>query len=424
MSLETVSNALPRQNKQTQLRSAILSSFTRSASSNVAGLKGFSHRDWIRVKPWLDSSGLSLYFLDHLKTLGIRECIPETLREELHENLSGNRERVAWFHQESAAISQSLDSLGVPLAFLKGITLPEVCAIRRELRDQADIDILIRGQDADRVKVALEGLGYRLDAVSGSTWEFRAGRIEKFSLKKKYDIPTERAVEVHLQSSGNGSLDPDRLGRTELRHIQDVKIQSLCSVDIFVQQGQHIFKHLCGEFTRAAWILEFWRHACARRDDIVFWRNVERAANAEDGAPIAIGAASMLAALVFGEFAPESLANWSIDRIPDSIRMWIQLYGPRALFADPPGSKFYLLLRRELPSYAQRDKVEHRRLLFPFHAPRRLLVAQQNESLAERLRRYKIESQYWAFRLRFHITEGMRLAVATPQWERIAGITR
>ena len=408
-----------RRNRSLRLKTAVFASFTDSASSARALLREFTLRDWTQAKAWLDASGLAFYFLDRVTALGIEECIPGSILEELHKNLEGNRTRVSWFRDEAAALGQSLRELGIEFAFLKGLTLPPESVIRSEFRDQTDIDILVREQYAQAVRGTLEQLGYRLNAISGSTWEFKGGRFGKFTLKKTYEAPTERAVEVHLLRDGDAAHVSDQLTRLEVQDHQGKPMEALCAVDIFVQQGKHIFKHLCGEFTRASWVLEFWRNACARKEDIEFWREVEHAAAREAGADIAIGAATLLASLVFGSFAPKELSRWSMDRLPSAICLWIQLYGERALVSDPPGSKLYLLLRNELPSSSQNDRVERRRLLFPLHLPRRITAPQENETVTERLHRYKVEAQFSIYRLQFHVTEGLRLALEAPRWERL-----
>ena len=125
-------------------------------------------------------------------------------------------------------------------------------------------------------------------------------------------------------------------------------LPALSAPDIFVQQAAHLFKHMCSEHTRAFWVLEFWRHVIARRNDVAFWRSVRLIAASEPQAEIAIGAATLLASLIFGPFAPAELTSWSMDRLPPGICLWIQLYGRHILLSDSPRSKLYLLLREQL----------------------------------------------------------------------------
>jgi hypothetical protein len=212
-------------------------------------------------------------------------------------------------------------------------------------------------------------------------------------------------------------MEPDRLTRAA-GHAE--KVASLAPADIFVLQAQHLFKHMCGEHTRASWVLEYWRHVCARKVDANFWREVEQVAMCEDAA-IAIGAATLLTTLIFGPFAPSELTRWSLDRLPPAICLWIHLYGKRVLLSDSPGSKLYLLLRKQLNPHA---KHEHRRLIFPIHLPQRITRSQACEGLQGRTRRFRVQMMFSARRLRFHLAEGLRLAIESPRWERrLAGVS-
>ena len=235
----------------------------------------------------------------------------------------------------------------------------------------------------------------------------------------------ERAVEVHLIANSANPSTPDRLARAEWRTIQGEQLRALSPPDVFVLQGQHLFKHMCGEHTRASWVLEYWRHIGARSNDAAFWRAVESIAAQEPGANIAIGAATLLASLVFGQCAPRELSGWTVDQLPTAICLWIQLYGLRVLLSDTPGSKLYLLLRRELNPQSAAEHVARRRLIFPIHWPRRVTRPVDNEGMTSRLRRYRMQTQFVMRRLRFHVAEGAALAIESLRWHRrLAGVSQ
>ena len=418
MNLGPVHVEFKQRRRSLRLKEALLASFTEPGPSVRLRMKDFSRHDWARAKSWLDLSGLALYFLDRLIELEIQDCIPNSFLQQLYNNLADNRNRTAWLSEETTIVDERLRNLGIEFAFLKGLTLPRESVPERALRDQTDIDILIREQDACAVEACLAQLGYKLDAKSGFTWEFKAGRSGTFTLKHSYNIPAERSIDVQLLPNRDARLIPDNLARAECRSSHSQQIASLSSADIFVQQGQHIFKHLCSEFIRASWVLEYWRHACARRDDRAFWREVEEIAAGENGATIAIGAATLFASLIFGPFAPEELSSWSMEKLPAAICLWIQLYGQHVLLSNPPRSKLYLLLRKQLPSYSSGDKNECRRLLFPFRLPQRITRPQKSEGPSMRLRRYTAQALFTIYRLHFHVAEGVRLAFESPRWER------
>jgi hypothetical protein len=403
-----------------RLKEAVFASFTESAPSVRARLGEFTPRDWNRAKFWLDVSGLALYFLDRLTVLDIEECVPVFMLQQLKQDLRDNRERTETLLVEARVLNQRLRGLEASFAFLKGVTIPRESVPDISLRNQMDIDILIREQDARRVQSCLSEMGYELDAVSGSTWEFKAGPSGMSTLKNLYQVRPERSLEVHLLSRLKEESTSDRLSRMNSDAGEAGAVASLGTADIFVLQAQHLFKHMCGEHTRASWVLEYWRHVCARREDANFWREVEEVAGLEN-ATVAIGAATLLATLIFGPFAPKALTRWSVDQLSPAICLWIQLYGKRVLLSDTPGSKLYLLLRRQINPHA---KDEHHRLMFPIHLPQRITRARERENVADRFRRFKVQALFSARRLRFHLAEGLRLAMESPRWERrLAGVS-
>jgi hypothetical protein len=419
---------LKQKARSLRLKAAVFASFTEPAPSVRARLGEFTTRDWSRAKFWLDVSGLALYFLDRLVALDLQECIPESTLRQLHQDLADNRDRTAALIQEALTVNTMLRGLNINFTFLKGLTLPKESVPESALRNQADLDILVREQDARRVKTCLQELGYDLDVVIGSTWEFKAGRMGVSTIRDLYRVRPERSIDMRLAGNRDKGMDFDRLMRMEWRRIQGIpgqEIACLSPADIVVQQGQHIFKHMCSEFIRASWVLEFWRHVCARKADAAFWREIEKVAVRDSGARVAIGAATLLTTLVFGPFAPPELSRWSMDQLPPAICLWIQLYGQRVLFLDTPRSKLYLLLQKQLNPDSKAGRIERRRRLFPLHLPQRITRPDSEESIKERLSRNKIQALFGLRRLRFHLAQGLLLAIEGPRWERrLSGVAQ
>jgi hypothetical protein len=408
-----------------RLKQAVLASFHEPLPSVRARLGEFTARDWERAKYWLDVSGLALYFLDRLNALNLQTCVPAPFLKQLQEDLANNRERTASLFAEAVDLTRGLHQRDIECAVLKGVTLPSESVPEPALRNQMDLDFQVRESDSNAAKEYLAERGYSLDAMSGSTWEFNAGPSGASSLKNLYQVRPERAVEVHLIANSADASTPDRLARAQWRTFQGEQLPALSPPDVFVLQGQHLFKHMCGEHTRASWVLEYWRHIGARSNDAAFWRAVELIARQEPGANIAIGAAALLASLIFGQSAPEELSRWTVDQLPTAICLWVQLYGLRVLLSDTPGSKLYLLLRRELNPLSAAEHVARRRLIFPIHWPRRITRAVDNEGMTSRLRRYRMQTQFMIRRLRFHVAEGAALAIESLRWQRrIAGVSR
>ena len=402
-----------------------MAAFWEAAPSIRARLGEFSVRDWQDAMFWLTVSGLALYFLDRLTFLGLEECLPSSILARLRQNLADNRERTVSLFDEAIALNQELGKLNISFAFLKGITLTPESVPDATFRCQTDLDLLIRESDSAAVFAVLGKRGYRLFATSGQTYEFKAGPYGTGTLHDIYKARRDRSLDLHLlgEMSNGTKITADRLTRAQPRSIQGAVLPALSAPDIFVQQAAHLFKHMCSEHTRAFWVLEFWRHVITRRDDVAFWRSVRLIAASEPQAEIAIGAATMLASLIFGPFAPAELTSWSMDRLPPGICLWIQLYGRHILFSDSPRSKLYLLLREQLvPSDV---RVARKRLIFPIHLPPRVTRGESGESIFTRLSRYRAQAKFALIRLWFHLAEGLRFAIESLRWQRrLMGVTQ
>jgi hypothetical protein len=179
----------------------------------------------------------------------------------------------------------------------------------------------------------------------------------------------------------------------------------------------HAFKHICSEFSRTAHLIEFRRHVLARQEDTSFWTNVRTRAESSPGTAIALGVVTVLITHVMGSFAPWSLVNWTVDRLPAFARLWVQLYGERVVYASAPGSKLYLLLQRELAVSGIPARRSLRQCLLPLALPPMVVHANANEKLPMRLRRYRTQLHFILLRLRFHTVEGARHLRESVRWQ-------
>ncbi len=169
--------------------------------------------------------------------------------------------------------------------------------------------------------------------------------MERRTLHDIYKARRDRSLDLHLlgEMSNGTKITADRLTRAQPRPFRERCCRRSLLRIFLCSRPLHLFKHMCSEHTRAFWVLEFWRHVITRRDDVAFWRSVRLIAASEPQAEIAIGAATMLASLIFGPFAPcrtdflvhgsAFARNLSVDTTLRSSHPAFRLTSQQALFA-------------------------------------------------------------------------------------------
>jgi hypothetical protein len=403
---------------QHALREAVLASFAQPRYAVAEWLGGYSEREWRNTLTWLDTSGLALYLLDHLTSLGLQELLPAIVLARLQQNLADNTARNASLLTETAEINLGLQREGVLFANLKGITLSPESVPDPALRCQLDLDFLVCAEQADAAARVLERSGYALHCVSGDTWEFKAGSSEVASLKDLYKMKPQRSAELHITTAG-GLLE-----RVQLRSFAGATLPVLSPVDLYLAQAVHLFGHVCSAFTRASWLLEYRRHMLSRAEDERFWLELEQRTHAEPKAAIALGMATLLVVEVFGDVAPKALSRLIASNVSPAVQLWVRLYGQAALIADFPGTKLYLLLEEELHRDPAKPRKAGRRRLMPLRPPPLIAHGHAEESLSARVRRWRVQAGYTVFRLRFHCVEGLRYLLESSRFQRLlTGIT-
>jgi hypothetical protein len=400
-----------RLTREQRIREAALLCFSESYSDLF--LHTLNAKEWKKLLHWLDVSGLALYFLDRMTEINQRSSLPASVLNRLERSLEENRERTYGLSEESARLQQGFQSAGVSYAVMKGLSLCPESVPGLELRHQFDLDFLIAGSDAPAAKEILGQRGYTLFAISGRSWEFKKGQTPRVGPKDLYrDLPY-RGVELHLEVSTPGS--PTRLDRRVAREIRGSIMPVLSPVDLFVGQALHASKDIASPFLRSSHLLEFYRHVLARRDDISFWEKLHLHAREDQRACVAIGIATYLAVSVWGNFAPQALTSWTVEQLPPSVRLWLDLYGRAAALQVPPGNKRYLWLRDELAATGNVAGAL-RKALRSVSLPREVIQATPGETFSTRVARHRVQIRFVASRVRFHVMEGIRLLVESRRW--------
>jgi hypothetical protein len=395
-------------------RAAVLKCFCDPLPAQCACLLHLSDREWHRLLDWLDFSGLALYFFDRMKELAAGHRLPPAVFARLKRSLRDNTERMRALIAESNAIQIEFQRSGLSYVVLKGFSLWPHSVAKLELRRQSDQDYLVAEKDADKAKRKLEAKGYHLHAISGQTWEFKTFDPPAESPGNLYKAHAHRSVELHLEVSGDGAQS--LLERREMREFHGIQMPVLPAADLFLWQGLHVFKHLCYDHARTSHLLEFRWHVMARRDDAGFWRQLEAKAGDSPRIYLGLGVVTRLIEQAMGRFAPEELRRWTVDQLPEGVRLWVDTYGQGRVLADYPGTKFHLLLQQELAMAgvdATRSLWEQ---LLPLRLPPPSRVGAEREPLLARMNRMRSKLRFLFLRLRFHVVEGLRYALEARRW--------
>jgi hypothetical protein len=379
-------------------------------------LLNLSRKDWQDLLRWLDTSGLALYFFDRLEELGLLETLPMAVLSRLQKNMIDNSERIKAMITESVAIQHRFQDAGLSYAVLKGFSLWPISVPKLELRTQLDLDFLVEEEGAMEARHILEAFGYRMHAISGGSWEFKAGEHWPPSLDNLYKAGVSRTAELHLESPSRSSSS--LLSRTQKRQFHGVLMPILSPVDLFLGQGLHLYKHVCSPCARTAHMIEFRRHVVARFDDDSFWAQLQQRVSHDPETSLRLGVVIHLISRTMGQFAPHALSCWTVDHLPAKARLWVDLYGRRSALASFPGSKLYLLLESELKSEGLVAKRSLRQALLPHRLPPVIAHAVKGENYYVRLNRYYWRLRFIFFRLRFHLVEGVRYLYELIFWRR------
>jgi hypothetical protein len=239
------------------------------------------------------------------------------------------------------------------------------------------------------------------------------------SLDNLYKNHPARSIELHLESSDAGR--PQLLPHAIIRSICDFAMPVLPPAELFVGQALHLFKHVCSPSFRCAHLLEFRRSVLWHRDDNAFWDEIRSMLANDPFKRTALGVVTLLTTCVTGTFAPNSLIVLSIDPLPSGLRLWIQTYAHRSVFANFPGTKLHLILQQELRAAGISVGRSISESLVPRGFPPRIAPAPQDEPVKMRLTRNVVQARFIALRLRFHLVEGLRYLHELRRWRQIRG---
>lgn len=394
--------------KNETLQAVILAAFTNASTADVSErLAPFQERDWRRLGSWLHASGLALYFLDVLRKHALCAAVPASVVDGLQQNQLDNCERTDSLIAEFVRLNIAFRQEGLDVLNVKGFSLGTDYCATPALRSQFDLDFWCSEDAAVQCKALLCRLGYSMVAASPAVLEFQAGEAAYPKLRDFYKARSQKSVEIHLRSAAEMSSVPRENGL-----LRSFVFPTLSREQAFILHATHLAKHLRSEWTRTSWMLELYRAIEAHADDEKFWMEIREqvlSTNCSD----AIALAALASAKVFAFALPPELSTGIADGLPEGALRWVHEYAERAATAQFPGSKFYMLLERELTRDKKRFLRQRRSVLLPVRLPGRIAAP---AGPRKRLQQLPSQAFYLAFRLAFHMREGWRLLRAERAW--------
>lgn len=401
-----------------ELAATVIATFRATdAPHHRQTLRTFAPRRWKRNFHWLDASGLALYFLQKLRSLKIDDAIPESVLSQLERRHADNEQRTASLFDEFVRLNTALTGAYVQYVNLKGFThVPDYCS-NPSLRYQMDCDFLIEARDATRCCDILRLLGYSIVAANHHVIELKTVGADTPRICDLYKATPQRVVELHLCDDSRPDRHSSLLQRSRLLQIRGGEYPALPAEEMFLAQTSHLFRHLRSEWTRISWLLELKHFVAARHNDALFWQAVRLRADHDQQGTVAVGASLQIAQKAFGQLACDELTNWSVERLPPAVALWIERYGDEVLVSDFPGSKLYLILEQALCDGRQ-TRFMIRRRLFPRRTPAKF-VASPSHNPMQQLKVGWVSCRYFFFRLRFHMAAGSQYFVESWRWKRL-----
>lgn len=393
-------------------RGLLLRTFYDPLPTECEELSKVNQCQWNRLVRWLHTSGLALYLFERLSTVHQVDILPGSVQSALQRNLEDNALRTDALIEELGNLDRELNNDGIRYVVLKGFSLFPDVVPRPELRSQLDLDLLLEPDDIRVAGRILEGHGYRLRAVSKSTWEFQLPNESTRTLNDLYKARRFETIELHVARASN------LLARAEQKQVRNLTFLVLPRPDVLLGQALHLFKHVCAGFVRTAHFLEFRNSIIAQVGDTSFWPHLQQREAGTTKSWLSFGMAIRLASQVLGPFAPAELTSWTADRLPEKLQLWSAIYGMQSVLCDFPGNKLYLLLQPELQRVGLAGLRSRSRTLLPLKLPGAIYVPMPAEDPATRLRRYKNQAAFALFRLRFHLVEGMHYLSESFRWRR------
>ena len=394
-------------------------------------LRKFHTRDWRRTFNWLDSSGLTLYLLRRLKSVGALGMLPPPASARFERNLADNQRRVDYLAAEFGSINERLDRAGLNYAVIKGFSLVPLYCPDAVLRTPSDLDYLVDKSCLAAAQSILEEAGYRLERVSEIEFKFRrpSPRIPTVS-DDPYAHDTKPLVELHLTFWNPANRVPlsepvFRLDQTIGHDWHGFHFPALKDEDAFILQILHVFQHTLEGWVKLSWLLEIGCFLRTRSSDTQFWNRVDasmqRAPCVTEFAAVVLG----LAERVFAAPLPPVAATWT-ESLRPAAKLWLDNYGQRWAIGEHPYHGLSLSSRAKLTVFLHREFIPDRKVqkeisqqrLFPWKRPEQIAVA-NDQTATTVLTARRLQWQFVLQRLFFHLGSSTQYLLEVQRWRQL-----
>jgi hypothetical protein len=405
-------------------------SFSDEACNRVSQLGKFSERDWDRAVPWLDDTGLALYFLQKLKDAGVASVVPAMVLSGLEKRFTANQKRVAHMARQFEFLNARFRDSGVRYAVVKGVSLvPQFCP-DASLRHQGDFDYLIDDQSLPMAQRVLGEAGYGLTSLyPGPEFTFLMPSMGTPPANEEvYEAHAPYAVELHLDL---WNADKYKVALPRPLFLVDnvrtyqwggVAFPVLSDEDAFLGQVLHAFHHLFDYWIRMSSLLEIGYFLSRRASDVSLWNQIEQRVGESTVLSEFIVVVTELVAKLFAAPIPPTVRVWG-QRIRHATRVWIENYARQWVFGEVPVYQFRLFPRAKLVLFLQKQYIGDASARKDF-ARRRLLVSTRLLRIARTIRDepFTVLKAGWWKRERlgrraiFHTLSGFRYLCEIPRW--------
>ena len=198
--------------------------------------------DWQNLLTVVMQNQISSLFYHKILQAGGERFVPRDILQELRKSYHAISFQNRCYEKELKKILLLFDRAMVDVIVLKGAALIERVWQNAALRSMADIDILIRKQDVDRVEKLMSDSGYIINEKSHTKEWYREYHHH---LVPFYNPENEIIIEIHtniLSPSKPVKLDVDKFWAcSEPITISDSNTKILCLEHLFIHLCLHLF---------------------------------------------------------------------------------------------------------------------------------------------------------------------------------------